>query len=166
VSTHLEFAKKMLKWYKYHLEFHLPNKDKYKDLEEFIQADEITAADEFEAFNINSATSEDFIMMDNAICNQLELRRCMNERDIPIDVYWDRWQRYLTLEQRELDKFKDEIEAKHAFIKGTSKGIRKKVIQYHGHGQQFFDAVHVDYLNGNGGKSSAVEPDDGKPRKA
>lgn len=157
MSTHSVFASKLLSWYKAQLSGYMPNVKPYQDLEEFIQAEDITAADEFKASDENSAFTEDLIQMNNALCNQMELRRCMNERDMSIEIYWDRWQRYMELESAELTKFKDTVEAKHAFIKSTSKNVRKNQTSFHGHGKDLFaELKQTDYVK------HSIEPDTGR----
>jgi len=157
MSTHSTFASKLLSWYKAQLSGYMPNVKSYQDLEEFVQAEDITAADEFRAYNEDSAFTEDLIQMDNAICNQMELRRCMNERDMSIEIYWDRWQRYMELESGELTKFKDTVEAKHAFIKSTSKKVRKNQESFNGQGKNVLaELKQTDYIK------LSVEPDMGQ----
>lgn len=145
MSTHLIYAKKLLKWYKYHLEKHIPLNNPYNDVEPtYITKESITAIDEIIDYNENSQWTEDHNIMDNAANNQMAMLRCMNERDMPVDIYWRRWQRWLQHEHDELDKFKDIVEAKHSFIKSTSKGVRELGKAYIPNGTKRYALMKID----------------------
>ena len=155
MSTHLDFALKLLKWYKYHLDYHFPLLNFYDDLEpKYLPKPSLTAGDEILDYNENSQWTEDHNMMDNAANNQLEILRCMNERDMPIDIYWARWQRFIKHEYDELDAFKDQVEAKHAFIKGTSKPAREIGMAYVPNGEKRYKLMKIDPMK-------ATQPDTG-----
>jgi len=156
MSTHLDFALKLLKWYKYHLKYHFTQQKFYDDLEpKYLPRPSITAADEITDYNENSQWTEDHNMMDNAANNQMEVLRCLNERDMPIDIYWQRWRRWIQHEHDELDKFKDDVEAKHKFIKSTSKPARDIGKAYIPNGDKRYAIMKIDPMK-------ATQPDTGE----
>ena len=127
----VDFYEKIKKWYLYHLEYHLPNKkrkkgrDYYHDLETYLDAKTLTAQDEIDNYSKWSHFRYDHDVMNNAANVQMEVRRCVYERDLPIDEYWARWNSWLEYEYKFLTDFKEIVVKTDASIQAISRPTRK-----------------------------------------